>query len=282
MESSAGAPAGRLKIGSVISDAFFTMFGNFWSFFFIMVLFISIPLAFLMAIGAAGAFVVNPGLLASVGIQGFLIIAVTVVLYLLCYCIQQAAIIFGCLRYLDGRKAGFRESVGRGLALAVPLLMIGILLTIGVVASVALPVLPMAAELAWGWVGIPAAIIAFLAFLVHFIVVLPVAVTERTGIFESFRRGLALTRGSRWRILAILLIAMVIIAIVSTVYNFVSSIIFGMFGENITGLLIQQLLGMIVDGLNGVYFCCLAAVTYHDLRVIRDGPVATQLSAVFD
>lgn len=275
-------PVRRLRIGDVIGNAFLAMFGNFLPFFFIMLLFGSIPVILLMAIGAAGTFVVDPTLLMMAGPKGFLIVGFTVIVYLLCYCIQQAAIIFGCLRYLDGRKAEFRECVGRGLILAMPLLLIGILLSAGMLLSVGLPVLPMLADLSWGWFGVPMAIVALFAFLVHFFVAIPAAVTERPGILNSFRRSLALTRGARWRILTILLIAIVAAVIVSTAYSFISTAFLEMLGQSLTGLVVLQLVGMIVDGLNGVYFCCLAAVTYHDLRVIREGPASTQISAVFD
>jgi hypothetical protein len=111
-----------------------------------------------------------------------------------------------------------------------------------------------------------------------FAVVLQARVVEHTGIFEAFDRSRRLTRGNRWRIFGLISLFIIVYGVIQETF----SALFG--GVAPTGemspamLIVMQILGL-ASGLIGLAGGC---VLYAELRRIKDGAGAHDLSAVFD
>lgn len=101
-----------------------------------------------------------------------------------------------------------------------------------------------------------------------------VCVTEALGVMESLKRSTVLTRGSRWKVLGIGLIAALVVVVFNVGAN---KVLFAIVGETPWAFLSY--------GVQVVYLPLLAVlsvVTYHDLRAAKEGLGIERISAVFD
>jgi hypothetical protein len=104
-------------------------------------------------------------------------------------------------------------------------------------------------------------------------VAMPACIVERLGPSNSARRSAQLTRGCRWTIFTLWFPVLVLAAIVE-----------GMLDDLVRGagwpfaLVVQ----IVWAGLWGAFYAVLAVVTYHDLRVAKEGVDTEQIAAVFD
>ncbi|MEQ8710735.1 MAG: hypothetical protein RIC36_17260 [Rhodospirillales bacterium] len=253
----------KLRIGSVIARTFSVMFSNLPAFMFVAVMLSLIPLIFQIMLGGVeslgasyGAGDMQSGALALTFVVGFLSL-------MLAY-IAQGAIVYGAVRSLDDQTAGFSECVGRGLVLALPLLGIAVVYSLGLMISLLLLVIP-----------------ALIFFCVYFVVI-PAAVMEKSGILGSFSRSAQLTRGNRWRILGLVLLGMLIIVTVSIGFGLVTGIIVIFAGPGNDALLAAGLIEAVVNAVVMVFNACLVSVTYYELRHLEGGTSLEKLSSVFD
>ena len=102
---------------------------------------------------------------------------------------------------------------------------------------------------------------------------LPACVVERLGPWTSFRRSQELTKGYRWKIFALALLFPVLDAGGSHVIVPVLAL-----AGPIAGLTGQ----LIWTGLTAAFLGIIIAVTYYDLRVIKEGVDIDQITAVFE
>ena len=102
-------------------------------------------------------------------------------------------------------------------------------------------------------------------------VCVPVVVVERSGAYASLGRSRELTKGNRWPIFFIFLFLMLI--------GFVSGIVFGLFRPEVAAQLIfQEVLNILTMSIQAV----LVAVTYHELREVKEGVSIEDLTRVFE
>ncbi len=144
----------------------------------------------------------------------------------------------------DGRGAVSQRLAGRWAAL------IGVALTFGVLCSFGLVLLVVPGVLAY--------LILVLAA--------PVAVMERSGVGESLRRSVALTRGHRGRILGVTVLAGLIAGIAGTVITTVLSSVAGS-RDPVTLLLITQGVSTVVAAFTGAWTGAVIALLYIDVRI---------------
>ncbi len=174
--------------------------------------------------------------------------------------ILQGALIHVTASDLTGRKASVADGLATGLRNFLPLIAIGVIFGVGFILGLILLVVP----------GLILATVWLLA--------VPAAVVERTTISSAFTRSRDLTRGSRWRIFAL----MVLMAILGYVIRAVFGSIFGG-AMSLAALNPLALVGvMIAAVLNGVIGAVGVAVLYTELRRLKDGVGVTELAAVFD
>jgi hypothetical protein len=121
--------------------------------------------------------------------------------------------------------------------------------------------------------GMNLLIIPGLILYVVWFVGLPACVVERVGPWTSFRRSQELTKGYRWKILALALLFPVLDAGGSQVIVPVLAL-----AGPIVGLTGELIWTRVTAAFIGIVF----AVTYYDLRVIKEGVEFEQITAVFD
>jgi len=237
-------PVRPLGIGSVIGRTFGIFFRNIVSFGIIAVL-VYVPLvAFqLVTVDAAE--------------QGYMKIA-EFVLNLLLTSILTAALVYGTIMDMrQGRRMGVGETVGRGFALAIPVLLVTIvysfLIGIGMILLI-----------------IPGLIVMTILF-----VCVPAAVVERNGVAASLSRSSALTRGNRWRVFGVI----VILSLISIVLQFAVG---AAVGAAQLGLVAAVIVLTVISAFSSILYSIGGAVTYHDLRIIKEGGDIDQIAAVFD
>jgi uncharacterized membrane protein len=167
-----------------------------------------------------------------------------------------AVIVFGALRYLQGNRAGILACLGQGFHRLPAIFGIAVLTTILVMIGMILVIVP----------GIIIALMICLA--------IPVLMVENPGITGSLKRSRALTKGYRWHLFGLFLLAFVI----TTIVNVVGPMPFNMVLPEVVGLVVSALIQLFTT----VFLAVLLAVTYHDLRVAKEGVSTAQIAAVFD
>lgn len=177
--------------------------------------------------------------------------------------ILQAALVQGTVTYLNGEKPSLANCLSAGFKSALPLIALAILAYLGMVAGFVLLVVP-GIILAMMWS-----------------VVVPVFVVEHPGVFASFGRSRALTKGHRGKIFLLVLLYVVIAFIIGLAVALPM-------GVSLTrpGAANYSATFLILSWLTRVPLAALAAVgvaaIYYELRLVKEGVGPQQLAAAFD
>ncbi len=105
-------------------------------------------------------------------------------------------------------------------------------------------------------------------------VAIPVCVVERLGPISSLGRSRRLTKGHRWKILGLLLLLYLI--------GIITSIFLGGTFTALGGTPLAMIGALIWSAIWGTFASVVIVVTYHDLRVAKEGIDTEQIIAVFD
>lgn len=143
-----------------------------------------------LATGSSGGTMADPLMLGS---------AVAFVIAILCSLLAQAALVHATTAYAEGRRASIGEGLAVGLSVALPLLGLSLMMTVGIVGGVLLFLVP--------------GIILFLMWSVA----VPALVDEKLGVMEALGRSRTLTKGFRWKILGLELVMLIIAWIVEAI-----------------------------------------------------------------
>ncbi|HET7826750.1 MAG TPA: hypothetical protein VFK90_15555 [Anaeromyxobacter sp.] len=175
--------------------------------------------------------------------------------------VASGALTAGALRGMRGEpaRAGEMLLVGfRRLWMVIPVTVVAqVAVTLGLVLLV-VPGLALAAGL---WVAVPA------------------AVTERwEGTSDALTRSWELTKGRRWKVLAVALVAVVVALGGALVVSAALEEIAAAGASRPVVAALDQAATAIAWG----FLAVCAAVSYHDLRVAREGPDFERLAAVFE
>ncbi len=234
----------RIQVGRVLKQGFAVLFRNIVPFGFLALLLWS-PFVILGA--SRGA----PSLTDTFAAVGPWIFLFTFVIGGL----LNGVLAYGTFMDLRGQRASIGACVGRGLALILPILGVVIVSTIAMAIGTMLLVIP----------GIIVMLMLYVA--------VPVAVVERPGVLAALRRSRELTKGNRWRLLAILLVVTIITQVASWIGRTVGGSI-----NPIAGLSAEWVLSSVFGALTAV----VTAVAYYELRQAKEGTSIDQLAAVFD
>jgi hypothetical protein len=178
-------------------------------------------------------------------------------------CILQAALIYGTVITLNGRRASLIDCLRIGLGAFLPVLAIGILAAIGLAVGFILLIVPGVILMLGWWVAIP------------------VRVIEKKPIFEVFGRSWNLTSGHRGTIFGIF----VVIWIANVAMGFaimplasLSLVSTSAGGASILYVAASATIRILLTMFNAT----LAGVIYFELRSIKEGVGAEELASVFD
>jgi hypothetical protein len=170
--------------------------------------------------------------------------------------LSQAIMLHTAFQDMSGRRISLSESVRAALGRWLPLVGLSICVGVGIVCGFILLIVPGFTLMIMWYVANPACIV------------------ERLGVFASMGRSSELTKGHRWSIFGMWLL----IAIASGVISAVLKAVLGLSGS--TGLVIVGTLAL--TALAGAFAAVFAIVTYHDLRVAKEGVDTRHIVAVFD
>lgn len=174
--------------------------------------------------------------------------------------ILQGALVHITTADLTGRRASVADGLATGLRNFLPLIAVAIMFGFAMIFGLVLLIVPG------------------LILGVMWCVTVPALIVERTTITSSFTRSAQLTKGSRWRIFGLVVIALIIGFVIRAVLNAVFGGPQGIMAGHPLAL-IGILIGAIINGVIGAVG---VSVLYTELRRLRDGVSVTDLAAVFD
>ena len=181
-------------------------------------------------------------------------IGTLVMLWVMLYFLLFATLTHATICYLRGTPARISESLSWALGVLFPVIGITIIATIGTVLGTILLFIPGLMLMTMWWVAVPAAVV------------------ERTGIIESLRRSVELTRGYRWKVFGVIIFIYIGQFALDRLTNVVLS------AAPIFNLVVNFLIMAAITA----YFAVVTAVCYHDLRVLKDGIGTHDIAKVFD
>jgi hypothetical protein len=170
--------------------------------------------------------------------------------------IAAAPVTYIVVQHLRGVPTSLGEAIGQGLRRLVPSAITSVLVTLlGTLATFVLIV--------------PGIIVFSMLY-----VAVPVVVIERVGIFGSLSRSSTLTRGYKGSIFGFFILLVAAMMLVGFVLRLVH-----LNGETTdVGVIGSWIVGVVFGAASAV----ATAVTYHDLRVSKDGVQTDELARVFD
>mgnify|MGYP007011030870 CR=1 FL=1 len=172
--------------------------------------------------------------------------------------ILQGAIIHITAADLNGQPASWTRGLSTGLRNILPLIAIAILYALGITFGLIFLIVP----------GI--------LFGLANCVAVPVKVVEGAGVFRAFSRSAYLTRGNRWRILALGILMLFISMVLQTIGGALTLMVPG-------GMAVKSaMLSPITNMFSGMIGAALISSLYVELRKGRDGVGVAELASVFD
>ena len=180
------APSAAIDIGGVFSRTFSVLKANLIPFLVISFL-LAVPLL-LFNLFLGGAMV---GGASGIGAGYFLALLISLVTTYA----TMGVLVYGTVAQLRGQPAGLSLCISRGLAVIVPVILVALVVT--VLISLGLVVL----------------IIPGIFVMTVTAVAVPAVVVEQPGIWASVKRSFELTKGNRWRVLALLVIFYAVVSV---------------------------------------------------------------------
>ena len=181
---------------------------------------------------------------------------IPIVLSVLLSALCQAMVVYGTFQALRGRRVSPTESIARGLQRLGPVVIASFVVGLLTIVGFILLIVP-------GFIAIT-----------MLSVTLPACVVERLGPIESISRSSGLTEGYRWPIFgALIVVSLVGVVIGATLGAMLHA---PEFTQVLAG--VQLVVGGVTTSFNAV----LAAIIYHDLRVVKEGIDLEGIASVFD
>lgn len=183
--------------------------------------------------------------------------------------IAQGALIRATVAYANGERASFGESLSAGLAVALPLIGLSIVMALGVGLGFLLLIVP----------GI--------ILYVIWSVATPALVAERIGVFDALGRSRELTRGVRWPVFGVIAIMVVGSWIVSGIFG---AVVVGTTGFSASGMAELANEGpsvgwILVEGILSTVtiavWSTVVSALYLELRTAKEGPEGQALADIF-
>lgn len=245
-----------MQIGRVFSRAFGTIGAN--------------PLG---VFGIALLFGALPGALVSLATQalasteftfGFTLAGVAALLASVTFSMMtQGALVRITVAHAEGRRATAGEALWAGLRVVLPLFVLGLLMTLAVAFGFVLLVVP----------GV--------ILYVIWSVAAPALVEERCGVFAAFERSRSLTKGARWKILALELIVLVFYWLIAAVIGIGAIFASHVLNGGVQTTVWSILWAAAAKTLTAAVWGTIQTSLYVELRDWKDGPASGRLADIF-
>ena len=172
--------------------------------------------------------------------------------------ILQAALIRLTIEDINGQQPTFSDAFNRGLAVLLPIIGLSILAYLGIMIGTMLLIIP----------GI--------YLFVRWSVAVPVLVQERLGVIESLRRSAELTKGSRWRIFALIVILYLAIIVILMLLAMLTLAV-----TSLAGNFVGAALSAALSAISTMIASIAVAVAYVELRYVKEGTDVKELAEIF-
>lgn len=177
--------------------------------------------------------------------------------------VLAAALSYVTVSDLSNEQPTFAKAIGVGLRYALPLFLLALVSIVGI------------------YVGFLFLFVPGMILGTMWCVAAPAMVAEKIGVFASLGRSRALTKGSRWAIFGLLLVAVIItfmpllaVPLLTGAFDNIQAGVRPAFG---IGTVIQALLGV---GATMILIAIVAAI-YVELRAIKEGTSTDALASIF-
>ncbi|WP_192182694.1 hypothetical protein [Mesorhizobium amorphae] len=166
----------------------------------------------------------------------------------------QSALVRATIEDLNGKRPTLGDSLQIATRFLLPTLAIGFLVALG--SGLAMIALIVPGVILWlGWS-----------------VSVPVLIQERLGVFGSMSRSRALTKGSRWSLFGLFLVLIIIAMVIQGAVGVVVYLFHGTVASILEGL-VQSVVSMVLS--------VAAAVSYVELRQVKEGTSVDELAEIF-
>ena len=270
------------RIGRVISQSASVLTGSFPTLFLIGVIaYLPIQLAALWFTGLTRGGALPAGVSpVQIGLATFVFVFVMIVLSLF----SQAVILHAAFQNMRNQPASIFGSLKVGLRRFLPLLLLGlvmIVLTVLVVMALSMAAgftVAISGNTAYTIVATIVAVILGLAAVAilytMWFVAVAACVVERRGPFAAMGRSNQLTKGHRWKIFGLLLLLVLV--------SILASLLIGLILTPLGSTILTFIVNVAWSAIWGAYYATAVAVSYHDLRVAKEGVDIEQIASVFD
>jgi len=274
------------RIGRVISQSASVLTGNFPTLFLIGVItYLPIQLAALWFTGLTRGGALPAGVSpAQIGIAAIVFVFVLILFSLF----SQAVILHAAFQNMRYQPANISGSLKVGLRRFLPLLLLGLVMIVLMALLMALVVVAvsMAAGLTVAISGntaytIVATIVAVILGLAAvailytmWFVAVAACVVERRGPFAAMGRSNQLTKGHRWKIFGLLILLILV--------SVLAALLIGLILTPLGSTILTFIVNVVWSAISGAYYATAVAVSYHDLRVAKEGVDIEQIASVFD
>jgi MFS family permease len=188
--------------------------------------------------------------------RGGILLGVGVLLMVVLSTLSQAIVLYSAFQDMRGRPINLLESLKVGLRRFFPIVVLAIcVFSLAAIAAMAL-IFP-----------------AFMLITMWFVAT-PACVVERLGPIKSMGRSRQLTKGHRWKIFGLMIVMFIAAGIASSAIAAALTII--------GGSILAMIGDLIWNGIWGAFYAIAVVVTYHDLRVAKEGIDIEQIAAVFE
>jgi len=174
--------------------------------------------------------------------------------FLVLSALLQSSLIRATIEDLNGKRPSMGDCIGTAVSVLLPALGMSLLIGIGV------------------GIGFILLIVPGIILLLRWCVAVPVLVQERQGVFGSMGRSAALTKGSRWALLGLF----VILIVAAIIIQWVAGIVVLALGATV-GLVLSAL----VQGVVSMLVSTATAVSYVELRQVKEGTSVAELAEIF-
>jgi len=189
-------------------------------------------------------------------VQSLVLLLVGVVLMIVLSTLSQAVVLYGAFQDMRGRRVNLTESLQIGLRRFFPIIGLALLVSILGMLSAILLIFPALMLFTRWFVGTPACVV------------------EQLGPLRSMGRSAELTKGHRWKVFG-LLAALTVLGLIG------SGVVTSSFAA-IGGQVLAAIGELVWNGIWGAFYAIAVVVTYHDLRVAKEGIDIDQIASVFD
>jgi hypothetical protein len=244
---------GNFYVGDVVARAWNVFTGN-------LPFFLGITVLVYMAIGIVVGLLVLPFVLVGAGGDAwwwliFIGVLVGFLVFFSLNTIGEAVLLLGAFQRMQGQLLRVNEALQRAFARFFPLVGLGIVWTLGFMVGFLLLIVPGVILLCMWWVAVPACVV------------------ENLGPIQSLSRSAELTRGYRWKIFGLF----VLVSVINGIGGKMVDLVFGLAGDVVAGI------GSLCWFVAWTAFSnCVLIMTYHDLRVAKEGIDTEQIAAIFD